>query len=59
MESTGIKIILGIWFFELLFYALVCLMFGTFAALICLSIDIALYGCMMLYIDNFHKEGKK
>ena len=55
MESSA-KIVLGIFFFELLFYALLLTFFGTFVAIICLSIDIALWGVLTLYIDNFTKK---
>jgi hypothetical protein len=55
MESSA-KIVLGIFFFEILFYALLLTFFGTFVAMICLSIDLALWGGLMLYIDNFTKR---
>jgi hypothetical protein len=46
----------GIFFFEILFYALLLPFFGTYVAMICLSIDMALWGGLMLYTDNFIKR---
>jgi hypothetical protein len=58
MESASAKIVLGIFFFEILFYSFILAFFGTFVATVCLSIDIGLLGLLLLYIDNFYKAGE-
>jgi len=53
MEQTQTKIIIiGICFFEILFYSLILAFFGSYIALICLGCDVAVYGWLSLFMDN-------
>lgn len=58
MEPTGTQITLGIFAFEILAYLLILLFFGTYAAMIVLSIDIALCGALIFYVENFYQDKK-